>query len=262
MIFAEGSRQASALVRLYRMACNRSAGLFSGGLTRNILLFLWLPLIGLSYFGTLAIAAWFSPEVYNWRHQAISRLLYPGSDPEFHSIASLGIAFTGLMMIPLVGYIRTRLRGVSASMVDAGASAFGSGAIYLVLAGLIVSHPASGISPFPKLHEILARTAAFALGAGMLVLWGSAARGYFGSSKRAHQWRWLLVCWTLLTLPAFLIVILRLAAGARFDWSNPLYRALENRSLWHLGFWEWVGSAAVFLFLLSGALFLQDRADS
>jgi hypothetical protein len=208
------------------------------------------------------MAAWFSPESYNWRRQAISRLLYPGCDPEFHTIASLGIAVTGLMMIPLVGYIRTRLQSTSAIIVDAGASAFGVGAIYLILAGVVVSHPAHGISPFPRLHEMLARTAAFALGAGMLVLWGCAAKGYFGSSKRAHQWRWLLVCWSLLTLPAILIAILRVAAGARFEWSNPVYRALENRSLWHLGFWEWLGSAAVFLFLLSAALFLPERAPS
>lgn len=230
-------------------------------MTRNILLFVWLPLIWLSYFGTLAMAAWFSPEGYDWRRQAISKLLYPANDPEFHSIASLGIALTGLLMIPLVGYIRTRLRSVSAISVDAGTSAFAIGAIYLILAGVIVSHPATGTSPFPKLHEILARIAAVALGAGMLVLWGCAARGYFGSPKKAHRWRWLLVCWSLLTLPALLVVILRSAAGARLDWSNPVYRALENRSLWHLGFWEWLGSAAVFLFLLSAALFLPERAD-
>lgn len=205
------------------------------------------------------MAARFSPNSYDWQREAISRLLYPGSDPEFHTIASLGIAATGLMMIPIVVYMRTRLRSVSAIAVDAGAAAFGIGAIVLVLAGIVVSHPARGASPFPRLHEMLARTAAFALGAGMLVLWGCAAKGYFASSKRARQWRWLFVCWSLLTLPAFSIAILRLVAGARFRWSSPVYRALENGSLWHLGFWEWIGSVAVFLFLLSAALFLPEQ---
>ncbi|HTW87518.1 MAG TPA: DUF998 domain-containing protein [Candidatus Binataceae bacterium] len=206
------------------------------------------------------MAAWLSPGRYNWRRQAISKLLYPRNDPEFHTIASLGIVATGLMMIPIVVYMRTRLRSISTIAVDAGSAAFGLGAIVLVLAGVVVSHPAHGISPFPRLHEMLARTAAIALGVGMLVLWGCAAKGYFGSSKRADQWRWLLVSWSLLTLPALSIAILRLVAGARFQLSNPVYRALENRSLWHLGFWEWIGSAAIFLFLLSAVLFLPEHA--
>jgi hypothetical protein len=63
----------------------------------------------------------------------------------------------------------------------------------------------------------------------------------------------------MLTLPAILIAILRAAAGARFKWSNAVYRALENPRLWHIGFWEWLGSAAVFLFLLSAALFLPEH---
>jgi hypothetical protein len=58
-----------------------------------------------------------------------------------------------------------------------------------------------------------------------------------------------------------LIAILRIAAGAHLDWSNSLYEALENRDVWDLGLWEWLGSAAVFLFLVSAALFLPEQTD-
>ncbi len=227
-------------------------------LTGRVFLFVWLSLMGLFYFGTLAIAAWFSPEPYNWRRKAISKLLYPGYDPRFHHIASLGVALAGLLMLPFAGYIRRRLRVVSARAVDVGAFALGLGAVGLILAGLIVSHPANGTSAFPHLHEILARTAAFALGAGMIVLWGCAAKGYLASSARSHECGWLLVSWSLVTLPALSIALLRAAVGAHLDWSNPIYRKLEDRALWHLGFWEWLGSAAVFLFLLSAALCLPE----
>jgi hypothetical protein len=43
------------------------------------------------------------------------------------------------------------------------------------------------------------------------------------------------------------------------QWSNPVYQAIENRSLWHLGFWEWIGSIGVFLFLLGAAVFLPEN---
>jgi membrane protein implicated in regulation of membrane protease activity len=66
----------------------------------------------------------------------------------------------------------------------------------------------------------------------------------------------LLGSWSLLTLPAILVIFLRLATAAHFAWSNPVYLAIENPHVWHLGFWEWIGSAAVFLFLASATLFL------
>jgi hypothetical protein len=232
--------------------------MLAGNLSRRVVLSVLLPLIALSYFGTLGIAARFSPQAYNWRRKAISKLLYPGYDPEFHYVASVGVALAGLLMLPVAGYIRRKLRGVSAKVVDAGAFTLGCGAIGLMLAGLIVSHPAHGVAAFPWLHEILARCAAFALGTGMLALWAGAAKAYLAAPMKSRQSGWLLFSWSLITLPALSIALLRAAIGAHLDWSNPIYQRLEDRALWQLGFWEWVGSAGVFLFLLSAALFLPE----
>jgi hypothetical protein len=227
-------------------------------LTKRVLLRVWLPSIAVCYFGTLTIAARLSAQPYNWRRKAISKLLYPGYDPTFHRVASFGVAVTGLLMLPCADYIRQRLRTVSPRLVDTGAVALGLGAIGLILAGLIVSHPLHGTSAFPRLHEMLARAAAFCLGAAIVVLWTCAAKGYHSSPTRPSEWRWLLISWSVVILPALSVVILRVAAGAHLDWSNPLYQKLKERALWPLGLWEWLGSAAVFLFLLSAALFLPD----
>ena len=229
-----------------------------GNLTKRFLLRVWLPLIALSYFGTLTIAARLSPQSYNWRRKAISKLLYPGYDPKFHDVASFGVALTGLLILPFADYIRRKLRKVAPRIVDAGAFTLGLGAIGLILAGLITSHPLHGTPAYPRLHEIIARTAAFALGAAMITLWASAARGYHASPARTSEWRWLLVSWSVVTLPALSVVVLRAAAGAHLGWSNPVYQKLQNRALWPLGLWEWLGSAAVFLFLLSAVLFLPE----
>jgi hypothetical protein len=222
---------------------------------RRILLAVCLPLIAMTYFGSLALAAWHSPQGYDWRHQAISKLLYPAYDPEFHYVASLGIALTGLLMLPIGVYIRRKLCGVSAKMAGVGISAFAAGAIGLLLAGLIVSHPARGTVIFPRLHEILARAAAAALGASVLLLWICAVKGYFLAGR---QWRWLAISWSVVTLPALAIIVLRVAAAVRLNWQNPLYAALQNRALWHLGFWEWLGSAAMFVFIVSAVLFMPE----
>jgi hypothetical protein len=211
------------------------------------------------YFGSLALAIRFSPGVYDWRRKSISWLLYPRNDPRFHLFASVAVALTGLLIIPTVAYIRVRLTSASAIFANPGALILGLGALLLMLAGLIVSHPYSGTATFPRLHEVLARGSAFALGLGMLLLWISALTTRFCCpAKAALRLRRLLVAWSALILPAILVIALRLmryAAGGR---SSGLFRVLGSRSLWHLGFWEWVGSGAVFLFLLSSALFLPD----
>ena len=195
----------------------RLRDILAGDLNRRVLLFVCLPLIAVSYFGILAIAAWFSADSYDWRRVAISKLLYPGSDPVFHTIASLGVALAGLLTVPFAGFIRRRLIATSTVVASAGAVALGIGSIGLILAGLIVSHPAHGMPLFPRLHEILARTAAFALGAGMIVFWICAIKEYWASPAKGDVWHWLVISWSALTLPALLIGILRAAAGVHLQ---------------------------------------------
>jgi hypothetical protein len=238
--------------------------LFSNGPKRKNLLNLLLPAIFVIYFGCLALAIRLSPEAYDWRRKSISWLLYPRNDPGFHFIASLAVAITGLLMVPFASYIRVRLRlrSVSTIFTNFGALILGLGALLLILAGLIVSHPYAGKARFPRLHEALARGAAFALGIGMLMLWLSAIKTWFTSSaKGALRLRRLLIAWSLLLVPAILVVALRLFAYAAHGWSSRVFRTIASRSLWHLGFWEWIGSGAVFLFLLSSALFLPEHAS-
>jgi hypothetical protein len=74
-----------------------------------------------------------------------------------------------------------------------------------------------------------------------------------------------LLCWVLSTLPALLGAVaseaLWLISQAHYAWSYPINQALKTTLLWHLAFWEWIGAAAVFLFLLSSALLLPEAAE-
>ena len=233
---------------------------FSGNLRRKTLLFVVVPLIFLFYFGTLAFAIFRLPEAYDWRQSVISHLISPRNNPEFHSVPSFGMAITGLLMIPFAGYINRRLRVASQVGANIGAFAFGSGVVWLILAGLIVSQRHHGTSSLPRLHEMCARTAALSIGTGLLAFCACGFKGYFipAKGKKPYQRR-LLISWMLLTVVPILGVVLSecllLTLRAQLPWSL----VWKNAFFWHLAFWEWIGSAVVFLFLLSSALFLPEQ---
>ena len=239
---------------------------FSGNLTRKTLLFVVVPLIFLSYFGTLAFAIFRFPEAYDWRESVISHLISPRNNPKFHSVPSFGMAITGLLMIPFAGYINRRLRVASQLGANIGTFAFGSGVIWLIFAGLIVSERHHGTSSLPRLHEMCARTAALSIGTGLLAFCACALKGYFTHAigKKLYQRR-LLISWILITLVPILGVVLSecllLTMRAQLPWSYQIDLVLKNALFWHLAFWEWIGSAAVFLFLLSSALFLPEQTS-
>jgi hypothetical protein len=155
------------------------------------------------------------------------------------------------------------LRAASRLGAHIGTVAFASGAIWLILAGLIVSQSHHGTSTLPRLHEMCARTAAFGIGTGLVAFCLCALKGYFihVKGKKLYQRR-LLLSWILLTLGpilgfTFSECLVRIAR-AHLLWSYHIDQ-LKNSLFWHLAFWEWIGSAAVFLFLLSSAIFLPEQ---
>jgi|SRR5579859_4303209 len=234
---------------------------FSGDIKQGTLLFVLFPLVVGSYFGVLALAVALFPEAYDWRTMSISKLLYPRLNPQFHLIAATGIAATGVLLIPFAGYIRRRLRMVSPNAVTVATALFAGGCVCLVFAGLVTSHPLHSVSTVPRLHERLARAAAIGVGVAIVIFNACAVKGYFKAATVTKQYRRsLLVSWNLLVLPAILVLVLRLMMFARLPSLNPLYQAWRGSAAWHLGFWEWVGSIAVFLFLLFAAWFLPEHA--
>lgn len=219
------------------------------------------PLVVGSYFGVLALAVALYPGDYDWHTTSISKLLYPRENPQFHSIAAAGIAATGLLMIPFAGYIRRRVRMASPVATGIATALFVGGCICLIFAGLVTSHPLHGASPVPRLHERLARAAALGISLGIMVFTACANKGYFNLATATTCYRRsLIVTWNLLTLPAILVLVLRLAMVARFASLTPFYQAWRDSAAWHLGFWEWVGSAAVILFLLCSSWLLPEHA--
>jgi len=247
------------------MTLNPVLDFFCGRVRRHTLLRVLIPLIFIAYFGTLALAIRAVPGRFDWRYESISKLLYLRTDPELpalHLIVSIGIAVAGLLVIPFAGYVGRRFRGIAPILSAVGAGAFGAGAVILILAATIISQPGGG-SRAPALHELLARLCGFGLGIGMLAFYFCAAKSRVGSVASGNSDHRLFIAWNMIAPPAALIAAVRGLAALRLRWPDPIYRAIQSRALWHLGFWEWIGSGAVFLFLLSSALFLpQSVRDS
>jgi hypothetical protein len=238
---------------------------FFPDLTRRILLLWAIPLIFVAYFGTLACAAVLSPTTYDWRYRVISNLISPRNNPEFHWLPSLGIAIAGLALVPFTGYIHRRLRIAAPGVALFGTIAFLGGATFLILAGLIVPQHSHLNGGTPRLHEMLGRSSAVGLGVGMVCFCASALRGHLSPGIVKNLFGpALLVSWILITVvPLFSAALsgcLLLLAEAHLPGGHGIYRALRDSVLWHLSFWEWLGSAAVFLFLLSSAWFLPEHA--
>jgi hypothetical protein len=229
-------------------------GFFTGDLSRRTTLFVVIPLIVIFFFGSLALAVALLPQAYDWRMMSISQLLYPRVNPQFHFIPAMGIAMAGVLLLPFAGYVKRRL-GADSPVVRTGAAFFTGGAICLILASLITSHPLHGRAAVPKLHEVLGRAAGvgFVLGILLFEFYALRHRCRAGGGLVSRR---LVVWWSLITWPAIVLLMLRLIIGVHFQVLEPFTRSLKQSAIWHLGFWEWIGSVAVIAFLVVSAWLL------
>jgi len=92
----------------------------------------------------------------------------------------------------------------------------------------------------------------------MLAFYFCAAKSWLSSGDDCTSGNRLFIVWSMIIPVAAFIAALRGLVALRLRWPEPIFRVVQNRALWHLGFWEWVGSAAVFVFLLSSALLLPQ----
>jgi hypothetical protein len=234
---------------------------FTGDLSRRTMLFVVIPLIIIFFFGSLAVAVALLPQAYDWRTMSISQLLYPRVNPQFHFIPATGIAVSGALLLPFAGYVRRRL-GFDAPIVRAGAVFFVAGAICVILASMITSHPLHGQATVPKLHEVLGRASGIGLGVGILLFEFYALRQYRRAGNDSVSRR-LVIWWSFISWPAVVLVILRLiVVEAHLQTLRSFTQSLKHSTVWHLGFWEWIGAVAVIAFLIVSAWLLPGDRDS
>lgn len=229
-------------------------------LSRKSVLTALLALIFLAYFGTLALSAWMFPQNYDWRYRVISNLLSPRDNPDHYWLPACGITFTAVLMLPLAGYLHRNLKSGSPHAANVSAGALTAGIIALICACLVVPQHVHDVLGVRRLHEFIARSAAGFLAIGMLTACWCA---WIGSRKHLLQRR-LFWTWTLVTsLPLagiFVSESLLVLTRLKTAWTIPIRGALRHSVFWHLGFWEWLGSAAVFVFLCAAVFLAPEQA--
>jgi hypothetical protein len=246
------------------MIWNRLRDFISGRVRRETLLSALIPLIFICYFGTITSVALVLPESYDWRSSVISNLLSARHNPQFHWVASLGLSLTGFLAIPFGGYIRDRLRPASSVGATIGMTAFITGFVNLILAATIVTRRSDPVIGKFGVHEILARTSALALGIGIVCFCWCVLRGFFAfRANRKLYTKGLVFIWSMLTflplLAALTCAFCTFLPSIGIPWLLPRYELLRRSPLWKLAFWEWIGSVAFFLFLVSAALLLPKQ---
>jgi hypothetical protein len=211
----------------------------------------WLLLAALfaSYFGSLWAGALHFPHGYDWRRNVISNLLSPRDNPEWYWLPSIGVALAGIWMLLLGVWIECELGDDGTVAGHARRAAFLMGIGCLVLSAIIVPQHTHRVMGLRHAHELLARSAAVCLGAGMLC-----------ACQIGGQLRRLRTAWRIATVPPILGAIgsgLVVAAGRLGGMGMAGY--LKGTVFWHLAFWEWVGSVAVFIFFACPVAILKAR---
>lgn len=204
--------------------------------------------LGVSFFGSLVLAACFYPQTYRWRQTVMSALASPKDNPHAFGIACAGVAVSGLLLLPFVNILQERLGNFAPESVAQAGRCLAAGGILLTLTALIVPghYRVLGVH---RIHEQLARASAAFLCVALI--------GYLRAIYRlpsAKQWlRRCALVFVALPVAAFLVSRLALV----FAWSYlPLdvYRAATVSAWGSLALWEWIGASCIYLFLSLSSL--------
>jgi hypothetical protein len=208
-----------------------------------------LAALAISYFGSLWVGALHYPNGYDWKTNVISNLLSPRDNPHGYWLPSAGVALAAIWMAPLAIWIESELGedgNAIARRVRRGA--FLVGIVCLMLAAVVVPQHVHEVLGMRHAHEMLARTAAAALGLAMLGACKEAGRE---TGTRAREFRTLRRLWQWTILPTLLGAIASGLVVGLNRWTGAgriVSDYLRGTIFWHLAFWEWAGSIAVFLF--------------
>lgn len=238
--------------------------LFTGNVSRTALLTTFLPLSYVVFFGSMTAAAAVFPGGYVWSEDVISRLISPTRNPQGYWLPACGLAVTVLLVWPIGGYVEHRLRPIVPRLAR-GAGVGISLSFFMLLLSLLAQHiqPLLGVK---WLHELTARAAAAIFAIGLICCIAATVKDRLNSmGGQRSLGKALTLSWALLTLlpivcPVVIGVLVLLAKHADQAWAENLRLSFRHTPLWHLAFWEWIGTCNIFAFLTVSVLFLPRAA--
>jgi hypothetical protein len=201
-----------------------------------------LLLVGLAvaFFGSLLLAASALPGGYDWRHSVMSSLASPRQNPTAYRIAAYGMAASGVFLSLLGFPLCASLRQYAPKWAAWARSFFVLGGVLLTISALITPghHAFLGLG---KAHAKFAQAAAAGFGIGMALTLPALLR------LPAQLKRVRIAAVMLAVVPLTIYLCCRLLFGPPASSQPPSTHPVSL--LASLAFWEWVGSASVYLFL-------------
>jgi hypothetical protein len=230
--------------------------------SREVLLRGLLPISFMSLFGSLIAAAFLFPNGYIWHTSPISNLTSPSDNPGGYWLPSIGIIAAMLLALPFAGYLGQALCNIMPRLARSARIAFAFG--FVLMAVSVIAQGAQQFIDFQWMHWVLATAAAAFFIVGMLCC-ATCAVGdlapHLGGRRTLPK---SLVCWWgLLTVTPVLVLValglLKLLGqfGGQV-WAEHFRQSFRHTILWHLAFWEWLGAALAFAFLIGTVLLLPD----
>jgi hypothetical protein len=202
-----------------------------------------LAALGITFFGSLLLAAQYSPHPYDWRHAVISSLASPRDNPHAYLLACAGLAVSGLLLLPFASFLNDRFGPSAPNLTRWAGRFFRLAAICLTLSAVIVPghYRVLGIG---RTHEHFAQISAVAFCLALIF--------YFAALLRLpRQWTGLrVVVASLVLLPVTALAVSRLSLWLSYDFLSPKIYESIKASLWSsLALWEWIGAACIYAFL-------------
>ncbi len=236
---------------------------FAGHVSKSVLLTILLPFSIVSFFGTVIASAFFFPVPYDWSVRAISSLASPRDNPGTFWLPCLGLMASAVLALPFAGYVELRLRGITPRLARTACVAFALACVLLLLTG-IVPQQVLPLFGWPRMHEFLARSSAAAFFTGMLCCCICAVRDrfrLFGGQRSLGNalscyWGWV----TLLPVGCAATIGALWFLGHQADqaWAEQARLSFRHSIMWHLAFWEWIGSVLVSMFMVVTVLLLPE----
>ena len=120
---------------------NRLVAFIKGEVTKQWLLRRLFPIIFAIIITTAMVSNLLFPTAYDWRYMVISSLMSSTENPQGFMYLSAGVAATGILLIPLIGYLFRRLKLICRWTTSAGIAFLILGIVGMVLTGMIYDSP-------------------------------------------------------------------------------------------------------------------------
>ncbi len=202
----------------------------------------WAPYValGLTFFGSLLLAAHFFPRPYNWRLDVMSLLAEPKFNPRAYGIACAGLALSGLVMLLFPRLLRARLASAAPRTTAVSGFFLYLAAILLFLSGILPGH----VPDLGRAHEDFAHAYGVAISLAMLGYYAATLR--LPAQYQLQRWGGL----PLIVIPLGGFIISRLSLMLPAAWFTTAgYNALRYSPWNRLSFWEWIAALGTYLFL-------------